>query len=225
MVIQTPRLCNDIAFQPPQVEAANSIICSPIFSPEQAEAHEQQLATLPEASEVTDPEIWAANPDAAVAFGVPVPSPVQVAGDIVVGGRNIVPQGVKLEKSAIVGGGKEKFIETIADSEGHMLNQETLEKLGLGNPKDVEAFKKKLEDIAQGGKWKLDVVETPRGREYRGVIDDGKDEEGEGVAEEAEKDQVKQMLPQRESRTREEESEEKQEGEGGSEEEFYLEEL
>ncbi|KAK6435047.1 Protein OS-9 [Oleoguttula sp. CCFEE 5521] len=180
MVIQTPRLCNDIAFLPPQIEAANAITCAPILSPSEAEAHAKDLAAPAAASEPSDAEIWAANPDAAVAFGIPVPPKRQVAGDIEVGGHAIVPKGVKLEKSAIVGGGKETYIETIADSEGKMLGAEELEKRQLGKKKDVEAFKRKLEEVAKGGKWKLDVVETVRGREYRGVIDDGSEEEGTG---------------------------------------------
>ncbi|OQO04317.1 hypothetical protein B0A48_10928 [Cryoendolithus antarcticus] len=180
MVIQTPRLCNDIAFLPPQIEAANAITCAPILSPSEAEAHAKDLAAPATASEPSDAEIWAANPDAAVAFGIPVPPKRQVAGDIEVGGHAIVPKGIKLEKSAIVGGGKETYIETIADSEGKMLGAEELEKRKLGSRKDVEAFKRKLEEVAKGGKWKLDVVETVRGREYRGVIDDGSEEEGSG---------------------------------------------
>ncbi|OQO06200.1 hypothetical protein B0A48_08788 [Cryoendolithus antarcticus] len=180
MVIQTPRLCNDIAFLPPQVEAANAITCAPILSPSETEAHAKDLAAPAPASEPSDAEIWAANPDAAVAFGIPVPPKRQVAGDIEVGAHAIVPKGVKLEKSAIVGGGKETYIETIADSDGKMLGAEELEKRQLGKKKDVEAFKRKLEEVAKGGKWKLDVVETVRGREYRGVIDDGSEEEGTG---------------------------------------------
>nr|OQO18016.1 hypothetical protein B0A51_14988 [Rachicladosporium sp. CCFEE 5018] len=180
MVIQTPRLCNDIAFLPPQVEAANAITCAPILSPSEAEAHAKDLAAPAPPSEPSDAEVWAANPDAAVAFGIPVPPKRQVAGDIEVGAHAIVPKGVKLEKSAIVGGGKETYIETIADSDGKMLGAEELEKRQLGKKKDVEAFKRKLEEVAKGGKWKLDVVETVRGREYRGVIDDGSEEEGTG---------------------------------------------
>ena len=78
----------------------------------------------------------------------------------------------KIEKSAIVGGGKETYIDTVASSDGRVLSEEEMKKLGLGDPRAVEKLKKELEKIAQGQQWKLDVIDTPRGREYRGIIGD-----------------------------------------------------
>jgi protein OS-9 len=53
-------------------------------------------------------------------------------GDVIVGAHNIVPEDVKLEKSAIVGGGKETYIDTVASSDGKFLSKDEIEKLGLG---------------------------------------------------------------------------------------------
>lgn len=41
MVVETPRLCNDVAFQPPQKDEANSITCRPVLLPEEAETYEK----------------------------------------------------------------------------------------------------------------------------------------------------------------------------------------
>lgn len=184
MVIQTPRLCSDVAFQPRQKDAANPITCRPVFSPEAAETYERELKALKAADKEHD--IWIQDPDAAAAFGMDhmllnSPSSPKIVGDVLLGGHSIVPQDFVLEKSAIVGGGKETYIETVANSEGRMLTQAEMEKLGLGDARAVEELKKKLEKIAgQGGTWKLDVIDTPRGREYRGIIGDEDEDEEEG---------------------------------------------
>jgi len=131
MVLHTPRLCNDVAFQPPQKDAANSISCTPILRPEEAETYVHEQKAYKSAAE--EAQIWEANPDAAAAFGMAGETgddelPVQIVGDIIVGGHAIVPEGVKIEKSGIVGG-KDKYIDTIANSGGKSLSKEELKKL------------------------------------------------------------------------------------------------
>lgn len=173
MVIQTPRLCNDVAFQPPQKDQPNIISCSPVLSPEQVDDYTADLAALKHAEK--EAEVWEANPDAARIFqGLKTP---QMVGDIEVGGHNIVPADLKLEKSTIVGGGKETFVDTVASSNGKVLSKEEIEKRDLGNFGDIEQLRKKLEQIAKGQEWALKVVDTPRGREYRGIIGGGDDDE------------------------------------------------
>lgn len=167
MVIQTPRLCNDVAFQPPQKDSPNKINCSPILSPAQIPSYEADLA-----SDI------AAAAAASTALGDPIPNPFQDArskappsiGGIVLGANKWVPKDQKIEKSAIVGGGKETYLETIADSMGKLLSPEKLKAMGLGDAKSVDALKKELEKIAGGQGWKLEVYDTPQGREYRGVL-------------------------------------------------------
>lgn len=174
MVIQTPRLCNDVAFQPPQKDSPNKITCSPVLSPAQIPSYEADLAS----------DIAAA---ASTALSDSIPNPFQEAlskappsiGGIVLGANKWVPQDQKIEKSAIVGGGKETYVETIADSMGKQLSPEKLKALGLGDAKSVDKLKKELEKIAGGQGWKLEVYETPQGREYRGVLlgdEDSKDD-------------------------------------------------
>lgn len=180
MVIQTPRLCNDVAFMPPQVDSPNPITCSPILSHDEVPAYEAEVADAKAHAEIVE---QIANP-----FGHPeednkhtaAGAAPTVVGGYTLGAHAYIPSTHTLEKSTIVGGGKETFIETIADSLGKTLTAETLKKYGLGDAKDVENLKKELEKIAKGKGWKLDVFDTPRGREYRGVVEDADEEEGKG---------------------------------------------
>lgn len=190
MIIQTPRLCNDIAFKPPTKDKPNDISCSPIVRNDQVEAYEASLAA--EEQTVADIES-AGRRDAREA------QLLRQVGGIKLGAHAWIPADQKIEKSAIVGGkNKETLIEVIADSMGKLLSPEQLKKLGLGDPKTIDRLKKELERIAGGKGWKLEVVETPKGKEYRGVIDDEdekkeagdkKREEGKEGSEETHKDQ------------------------------------
>lgn len=160
MVIQTPRLCNDVAFQPPQKDRANKIACSPILDQDQVPEYEAAVAA---ASDLLGDDI--PNPLA----GSQSKAPVTIGG-ITIGAHQWIPEGSKIEKSAIVGGTKDKFVETIADSFGKAMSADELKRLGLGDAKSVETLKKELEKIANGQGWELKVFDTPDGREYRGVL-------------------------------------------------------
>ncbi|KAK6000166.1 hypothetical protein QM012_004154 [Aureobasidium pullulans] len=160
MIIQTPRLCNDVAFQPPQKDRANKIACSPILDQDQVPKYEAAVAA---ASDLVGADI--PNPLAGSQSKVPV-----TIGGITIGAHKWVPEGSKIEKSAIVGGTKDKFVETIADSFGKAMSADELKRLGLGDAKSVETLKKELEKIANGQGWELKVFDTPDGREYRGVL-------------------------------------------------------
>nr|POF12975.1 protein os-9 like [Quercus suber] len=180
MVIQTPRLCNDVAFLPPQKDAPNSITCQPILATHEIESYERDMQAL-DAAASHERELWA-EAAAATLAGEPLDdaAPLRVVvGDVVIGGGARIPAGVQLEKSVIVGGGKETLIGTVASSVGKSLTDEDLKKLGLGDPKAIKELRKQLETFAEGQNWKLNVVDTPNGREYQGVIgDDDEEEEG-----------------------------------------------
>ncbi|EGP91523.1 glucosidase II beta subunit-like protein [Zymoseptoria tritici IPO323] len=184
MVIQTPRLCNDVAFQPPQKDQPNTVSCSPILSDDEVEAYEHELA------EVKDMEREIKEQDEADPLGGSVFPPPLPVGDIIVGGHALVPPGKKIEKSSIVGGGV--YVETLATSDGKMLSKEDLKKLGLPDMEAVEKLRKELEKYAKGEQWKLDVVDTPAGREYRAIVgsdDDEKPASQEGTVKAEKKEQ------------------------------------
>lgn len=176
MVIQTPRLCNDVAFQPPQKDHPNTISCSPVISPDEVEDYEAAIRVRNSA--IRESEIWAANGEGAAALeeDPQYNPPSRTVGDIVIGAHTLVPEGKKIELSAIVGGGKETYIDTVADSGGRMLTKEQMAKLGLKDARAIEELRKELEKIAAGKEWKLDVIETPKGKEYRGIIEQEEDE-------------------------------------------------
>ncbi|KAK5677516.1 Protein OS-9 [Elasticomyces elasticus] len=238
MVIQTPRLCNDVAFLPPQKDQPNEISCAPVIADDEVEDYEHDLRIIKHAQEdaAKDP---VGNGHSADTLGGDSPpteaypdTKVQIVGDIRIGAHQLVPAGTKIEKSAIVGGGKETYIDTIASSDGKVLGDEAIKKLGLGSPEAVAKLRKELERVAGGERWKLDVIDTPRGREYRGIIGDededgkgkGKGKSGKGGKKEGKKGEVKkgEVKEGEEGVDGGDEGEVEQEG---SEEEYYKEEL
>lgn len=177
MVISTPRLCNDVAFQPPKASKPHAIACTPVLP-------EASIPAYLADKEATDIKIDA-NMDvfleeevkAYLADGIPLLEVPIIIGDIEVGGHAIVPEGKKIEKSVVVGGGKETLIATIAKSDGFMASESDMKRVGIRTHREVEGVKKEVERVAGGKAWRLDVVDTPRGKELRGVIEDDKDDE------------------------------------------------
>ncbi|KAF2397545.1 hypothetical protein EJ06DRAFT_533148 [Trichodelitschia bisporula] len=167
MVISTPRLCNDIAFLPPQESKPHSIACSPVMDadsiPSFNAAREQHLAD--EDTATAEIEV--------LMDGLEVKTKTLVIGDIKIGGHQMVPRGKKIEQSAIVKSGfKETLIATIAKSDGYVASDKELEKLNIRNSKEIRDVKEEVERLANGKGWKLEVVDTPRGRELRGIVDE-----------------------------------------------------
>jgi protein OS-9 len=98
MVIQTPRLCNDVAFQPPQKDQPNIVSCYPILRDEEIEVYKHKIAEHQEQE-----RLWKQEEAAAILDGSSFELPPLPVGDILVGMHQIVPHGKKIEKSAIVG--------------------------------------------------------------------------------------------------------------------------
>ncbi|KAE9976644.1 hypothetical protein BLS_001926 [Venturia inaequalis] len=177
MVISTPRLCNDVAFQPPKASKPHAIACTPVLPEASIPAY---LAEKEAADSKIDANLdlfLEEEVEAYLAKGIPLPTTPIIIGDIEVGGHAIVPKGKKIEKSVVVGGGKETLIATIAKSDGFIASDSDMKKVGIRTHREVEGVKKEVERVADGKAWRLDVVETPRGKELRGVIEE--DEDGE----------------------------------------------
>ena len=221
MLVYTPRLCSDVAFQPAQESEPHAIMCEEIVADsvlksidddisaaessdstaaigetegddvsvdEQGDAYSHADLSIPflhdldfydgsgfdpAAHQDQEPE---PEPDQA-----PKKPPVVVVGGTTVGAKKLVggTEGRTISKSVIVGGGQETYVDTIASSDGRMLSEAEMKKLRVMNVRDVEKIKRDLAKVAGGKGWKLDVVDTPRGREFRGVIEtDGKGSEG-----------------------------------------------
>ncbi|KAK8197318.1 glucosidase II beta subunit-like protein-domain-containing protein [Phyllosticta capitalensis] len=196
MVIYTPRLCNDVAFLPPQQNRAHDISCAPIISsdspsgatlPSTAHHGETAIEKVAKPAPVKDTSIQLPPALAAAASGPQATSrPLPTVGGTVVGAKQLVGQpGSRIEKSVVVGGGKETLLGTVASSDGRgkekTMSPEQLRKLDIKDPRDVEDLKKKLKKMAGDKAWRLELVDTPRGREFRGIIDTDDDFDTENV--------------------------------------------
>ena len=229
MVISTPLLCNDVAFQPPQEARPYPIACTPVMraedipkfiaakeAREEAEDHikDTELDVIMRRLQAGQVFFDDNNEDIREAQ----PKIREIVGGIEVGGHKMIPKGKKIEKSALVGGGKETLVATIAKSDGYIASEKELRSLKIPGGKEVEAVKKEVEKVARGQGWRLDVVDTPRGRELRGII------ETEDSNEEAEQSSSNTASTESRERSGDGIVEERDErGESGGSEEVYKE--
>jgi protein OS-9 len=209
MMVNTPRLCVDVAFQPPKEERANIISCR-VIVPESGQAEWHARKTLEAQAAMVGRAREAAK------------API-VIGGVVVGGRQIIGQGEdgkeapKLSPPRNFRGGSSslnQLVEIIASASGkdeggevQIMTEEQLQELDL-SPEVIDNLKKEIQKLAGDRGWKLELVEVPgNARELLGVIDDEEESESK---ENSNKNGGK--------------GEGKEEGEG-SEEEFFTEEL
>ncbi|KAI9934461.1 hypothetical protein ASPWEDRAFT_43883 [Aspergillus wentii DTO 134E9] len=166
MVIYTPRLCNDVAFLPPQQDEVHSIECREVLTPEEVPEWEamqnylssQQLVESGESSEFA------------------------IVGDIQVGAQKLVgTEGKKIEKGRVASAGEEKVDVVAKREKGEVqwLSKEELKKYDL-DPQKIETLKKQLEELANGKDWTLEVVEANGERGLRGIVDADEEDELEG---------------------------------------------
>ncbi|KAI0099136.1 glucosidase II beta subunit-like protein-domain-containing protein [Nemania sp. FL0031] len=193
MMINTPRLCVDVAFQPPKEERANIISCRAIVS-ESAQADWHARKTLEAQAAMVGRAKEAAK------------SPI-VIGGVVVGGRQMLGQGEDGKEAPQLspprnfrsnsgGSGLNKLVEIIASAtskdEGgqvNMMTEEQLQELDL-SPETIDNLRKEIQKLAGDRGWQLKMVELPgNNRELVGIIDDdGEDESGaEGQGKTADK--------------------------------------
>lgn len=169
MVIYTPRLCDDVAFLPPQQEEVHNIECREVLHPDEVSEWEA-IKEWYLAHRLTDAA--AAQTD------------VQIVGGIEVGGRKLVGvEGKQIEKGRVASAGEER-VEVVAQRENgevRRASKQTLKKYELDSEK-VEDMKQRLEEIAGDKDWTLEVVEANGVVKFQGVVDT------EDEAEEAEAD-------------------------------------
>jgi protein OS-9 len=61
MVIHTPRLCNDVAFLPPQKDSPNAVSCTPILDETQVDDYKRDMSALRAADK--EARVWEAQPE------------------------------------------------------------------------------------------------------------------------------------------------------------------
>ncbi|KAK4124697.1 hypothetical protein N657DRAFT_690178 [Parathielavia appendiculata] len=250
MVVYTPRLCSDVAFQPPKETRAHPLRCRPVMRPGSEEdqslwrRHSQQHNLL--ASSSQNP--FQSLKDATAAAGGSLPQNYfagSTISGIAVGAKRYVgdqhahkltlPRGVSRQpgsSSSGNSGGGGLVVEILASKKKdsakvEVMSDEDLEKRNL-DPKTIREFREEMEMLAGDRGWKLQLVGTGEQAEYIGAFDedeggvDGGGGGGEGRT---------QALPQRwDTRTGEAEpaaleEEEEVDGQEGSEEVFFKEEL
>lgn len=186
MVVNTPRLCDDVAFLPPRETTANAITCRPISEGNAPENHDGRTLGGHE------------TPSGQVLGSTNLMHP-PVVGGVVVGGHNILA-GADGDDSTFnldqrylpnargggrIPGGAQPNVEVVAsgkskDDGGDMsvLSDEELEERDMDG-EFVRGLVDELRDLAGDRGWKLEVVEEPgQDRELRGTVDV---EEGENL--------------------------------------------
>ncbi|KAI0196933.1 glucosidase II beta subunit-like protein-domain-containing protein [Astrocystis sublimbata] len=237
MLVNTPRLCVDVAFQPPKEERANVISCRAIVS-ETAQADWHAQKTL-------EAQAFMAG-RAKEAAKAPI-----VIGGVVVGGRHLLGKGEdgkeapKLApprnyRSSPIGGNLGKLVEIIASAnakdgdnggEVNIMTEDQLQERDL-SPEVIDSLRKELQNLAGDRGWQLKMVEGPgNNRELVGYIDEDEDEDESGGGGEAKGKTNKKGDSKpgegQGGQTGQAEGQEKKKGEKdqGSEEQFFKEEL
>lgn len=161
MIIYTPRLCNDVAFQQPPPEHVREIECREVH-PDGIGQNRRQDDPLVETPLDSPPLVDSSGQS----------RPVYV-GDVEVGAMRLVgADGRQIEKGRVARAGDD-FVEIVAKREGgevSRLSQAELDRLGL-DAREVEEFKKQLDEFTNGKDWKLGVVETNGERGFRAIVD------------------------------------------------------
>lgn len=186
MVIHTPRLCNDVAFQPPRQDEAHNVICREVITPE----------------EIPDWEAVGAAAQAEQELLVGNGPTYPVVGDIEVGAMKLVGKdGKRIEKGkvALVGGEKVEVVARSRGGEYHRASKDQLKKMKL-DPEEIDIARKELDEYSRGQDWKLEMVDVNGERSLRGVINNGADdnEETETVKKEEGANQEKKKKPHQE---------------------------
>lgn len=192
MILHTPRLCNDVAFLPPQIDRAEVIACREIVGGADEEREWMERKTTKARKEIFGGLVEGGEEDgvrSAEGEGEHQRRPV-VIGGIELGAQKLVGSTPELTIKASnivkppqqVREQSEKFIATLAKSDGKsttVMSEREIKRLGIkGTKEDVSTFVDDIEGLAGDGKpWRLDVVQTPEGMQFRGILMEPEKEE------------------------------------------------
>jgi protein OS-9 len=186
MVIYTPRLCDDVAFLPPQQDEVHNIECREILMPDEVTEWEaikewyivNQLADAAADADAVQPEL-------------------QIVGGIEVGGRKLVGmEGKQIEKGRVASAGEER-VEVVAKRENgeiRKISKQVLKKYDL-DPEKVEDMKKLLDEQADGKDWTLEIVETNGVIMFQGKLAEDEDWDDDSASEKSPQDAASRDEP------------------------------
>jgi protein OS-9 len=240
MVVYTPRLCSDVAFQPPKETRAHPVRCRPVLRSEDEQSlwRRERKHLL---SGTNGQKPFQSIREATAAAGGTLPQNYLVGttiGGVVVGAQKYVsdehankltlPRGLSRQPGS---SGSAMVVEILASKKAgatkvEVMSDEELKKRDL-DPKTVRKFREEMEEFAGDRGWKLKLVGTGEQAQYIGSFDDeeGSVEGGEGEG------QQKQGSPAKGQKEGKEKTEGRQPAQGqdkeeeGSEEVFFKEEL
>ncbi|WZH47821.1 glucosidase II beta subunit-like protein-domain-containing protein [Fusarium acuminatum] len=194
MVVNTPRLCNDVAFLPPEETRANPIQCQLIVGEHDTTPLLDQTIPLKD-SEAQEP-LKQEDPEVKSEDIKPedvVKEPVNIGG-VIVGARNVLsgadeegqpPAKLAPPRSYFTNTDTdgERFLEVVASGKSKedggdvkLLDTAELERLEL-KPSLVKDMTERMKKLAGKFGWKLELVELPGGeKELRGYIDADEEE-------------------------------------------------
>lgn len=172
MIIQTPRLCNDVAFLPPKDDVAHTIECLRVLKDDEVSAWEEEHTPTSKSTPLVG-DVSQSRP---------------IIGGVEFGAKHLVgTEGKVLKVGSVVENSKKKNEKVNVLSKSNRgkirrLSKEDLRKLEI-DPETVKTLEQELEELAMGKDWKLEIVDTPgQERELRGII------EGDDEIEESSKD-------------------------------------
>lgn len=158
MVIYTPRLCNDVAFLPPQQDEVHSIECREVISPDEVSEWKGNMEEYRESQTLGDSAA----------------SELPVIGGIEVGAQQLVgKEGKQIDKGRILTAGEPRRVGIVAKRENgevQRLSKDELKKHDL-DPDKIDQLKRRLEELANGKDWTLEMVETNGERGLQGIVD------------------------------------------------------
>ena len=192
MVIHTPRLCNEVAFMPPQPDKPNLISCQEVVSKDEEEDWKRGKE-----AQASFELFRAGGEQEGVDSGEKRKNPI--IGGIELGGHQLVggtpERTIKASRIARPPKAKEeKYIATLASSDGKytkIMNEAEIQKHDMKHALDeIKDYIVQTEEWANkvrpGQPWKLDVVQTAEGQQYRGILmADDEDEDSDEQPEES----------------------------------------
>lgn len=199
MMINTPRLCSDVAFQPPVERSANPINCKLISQSDPSTPLLDQHATPPTAGSEGVKESVQTDNDKVETDEKEDSSQVTIGG-VLVGGKRVLSAGdengkpLKLQASHLFAP-KPKILQVIAEAASKEkggkikgLSEEELEKLNV-DPKAVEEMRQKLKKLAGEKGWKMQLFQMNEDdeKELFGYVDDPDGEKKDGQKESGDK--------------------------------------
>lgn len=202
MVVQTPRLCADVAFLPPKEGHAHPISCRTIVGSAEDEEKWRAAKSIEAREGMLGEAATKGRSNKDQNHNHQHSGAVNIGG-VLVGGQRMLGSGTDGQPAARLlptrhfssGNGKAgshggAMVEILA--KGHskadggkveILSKEELEKLDL-SPEAIEELRRELQKLAGDNGWKLEIVEAPgEVPEIIGVVESDDDQEGEAADE------------------------------------------